>query len=390
MGSNRRNFIKGLLGIGASATAAALFTKDSLAAIDYDAETEVPRIHGYERVNTEEIRNEGASPVYEPIYESIPREKWVEVETAHDARERVAARLSDLEQEPRVAVGWQTSRGKPRRAIVVEHETERSRDGPRNRRPEMSFDEFSDQVKELIPDEVHGTAGRGTDAETTVESIPLKIEQVEGAEHQWDYDHEYRSEGVPAGCYIHNGDSAGTLGPFMFDSHYGEWIFLTAAHVANGSSNGKMYQNDPVSNGHFADVNWTKTKKDGSFDASVLNHLQFGGSWDFAADSWDSYQGPTIEGRQSMSGLKDMEFSGTIYKQGIATGRSSGTVHNVGSNSFKTDCDEDNGDSGGPYWVEKSSGGALASGIHYKGTGFGFAYGTIMDVIVDEFNLSSL
>ncbi len=392
MRANRRNFIKALLGLGASATAASLFTKDALAAIDYDPETEVPRIHGYERVNKQAIRDEGSPPEYEPIYEAISREKWVQVEAAHDARRHVEEQLSDLNPEPRVAVGWKTKRGKPERAVIVEHEIQRTRNGINKRHPDIAFDKFSDLIKDRFPEDITGTAGRGTDAETQVESIPLQIERVQGAELQTYYDHEYRTNGVPAGALIHNGTSKGgaTVGPYMFDSNYGEWIFVTAAHVSNDSPNGKIYQNDPTGNDYFADVNGGKTKKDGSFDASVLHNLQFGGAWNFAADSANTYQGPMIDGVQSKTGLKDMEFNGTIYKQGIETGRSSGTVHNVGDDGFRNDCNEANGDSGGPYWVEQSSGKTLVSGIHYKGTNGGFAYGTIMERIVNEFNLSTL
>lgn len=380
------------LGLGASATAASLFTKDVLAAIDYDPKTEVPRIHGYERVNKQAIREEGAPPEYEPIYVAIPRDKWVEVEAAHDARRRVAERLSDLTPKPRVAVGWQTRRGKPQRAVIVEHETKRAKNGSINRRPAMAFEEFTDIVKDRVSDEITGKAGRGTAAETEVESIPVVTEQVKYTALHYDYDYEYRSNGVPAGSLVHNGDYHATVGPYMYDVNNAEWIFITAGHVSIESTNGKIYQNDPINDDFFADVNWFKTKKDGGFDASVLHNIQFGGSFEFAANSSDSYQGPTIDGIQSKSGLNDMGWNDTIYKQGISTGRTSGTVDTVGTDESSTYCSSSEGDSGGPYWVEKSSGGALISGIHTKGpeSGPGKAYGTIMDVIVSEFDLSSL
>lgn len=396
--TNRRTFIRSLIGLGASATAASLFTKEALADVDYDPATQVPRIHGYRRTNVEEIRRTGAPPEYEPIYATIPRTKWEDVEAAHDARRRAEAALSDLEPAPRVAVGWGFSRGKPQRQVTIQHETEQKPDGQTEVRPDLDFDEFADLVKERLPDEMSGKAGRNTPAETVRESIPVAIEEVTDLVLQDVnyYNYVYREEGIPSGCVIRDGTGyAGTLGPFTYDVSNGEWVFLTAAHVAKEHNNDKFYQ--PYAGSwspyHFADVNRAKCVKEGGFDAAVLHNLQENGTWKFAGDGGhDDYQGPTNYGFQSKSGLNDMPHGATIHKQGVATGRDdNGTLRDVHPTSFEADVKNGNGDSGGPYWVEEN-GETLISGIHYKGATdeFDTSRGTIMEAIVDRFNLSTL
>lgn len=90
--------------------------------------------------------------------------------------------------------------------------------------------------------------------------------------------------------------------------------------------------------------------------------------------------GNTILGTVPVDRLEEMEDNReSVIRQGSRTGRCESTVTDVASHQhryevyFETDDSiSDNGDSGGPYFIEEN-GSFLAAGIHYGGNSIGYS-----------------
>ncbi|MDQ2049936.1 hypothetical protein RBH26_05510 [Natronolimnohabitans sp. A-GB9] len=97
----RRRFIEALVGLGVSTTAAAGLTSERLEALTDDPENEVPRLSGYKRI---EGKN-GNEPSYEPEYYTIPRDKYVRVESSYSAAGKISNRVGEFDDSDSYSVG---------------------------------------------------------------------------------------------------------------------------------------------------------------------------------------------------------------------------------------------------------------------------------------------
>ena len=178
-----------------------------------------------------------------------------------------------------------------------------------------------------------------------------------------------------------------TNGTLVYDSDIDKNVMVTASHCLDDHND--VYQNDTVSSDHLRNVKRSKLTANDDFDAGMIDDFDFDGDYSFAADSDDTYQGPTIFGTVSKSVMKDQEgdTSWTLDKQGISTKRESGYIDRVYDTDFRTTLDSKRGDSGGPVWREDSSEHAYMAGIH-GGSASGYAYHTIMESIENRFNVS--
>lgn len=388
----RRRFTKALAGLGVSGATLGAITKPALADLNYDPESEVPRLFGYQHTNHDELGSDDVRPEREPLYYTIPREKWAVVESAHDARQRVSERLRSLPSAAKVGVRTRTSGQRRRKEVVVEHVTRVTPSG-RVISPSASFEQFEERVKDTLPDSIDGVAGRETDAATTVSDIPITVEKRRITQELY-YDYEYRNYGAPSGCVIRNpSGAAGTLGTLAYDNDIGANVMVTAAHVLrddDGNSYNDVYQNtDGVSSDHLGNVNQKKIIGHGDFDVGVIDDLDIDGHYGFAKDSSDSYQGPMINGSMSKTTLKDHEgdSSYALKKQGARTARTSGYVDTVYDTDFRTTISTKKGDSGSPVFRTSSTDRAYIGGIH-GGSANGYGYHTVMESVENEFNLT--
>lgn len=386
----RRRFLQGIGAV--TITSGVVGAATAPDGTPYDQANEAPRLHGWRQTNHDEIIAERAPPEREPVYSAISRAHWRMVEAADDLRERVQARLSDLNPTP--SVGMRLADGKAatdRRTIVVQHITVVS--GQESDRevlfePTYSYETLKIAVKERFADEMSGVAGRGTDAATTVEGMPVTTEQVIQRPSSNYYDYEYRK--VPAGCRIEVDDgNGGTLGTYAFDDDTFSYVFVSAGHVLSGADD--VYQETRGDSGDsLGDVNTQKVEvvnNGDAFDAGVIFGLDLNGKYKFAADSPGSFHGPEVTGALSESGVKDIPGTNeTVYKQGCATGKDTGGIATVDGDMSEADHDDANGDSGGPYWVERN-GDAYIAGIHHGPAGDIFVKATMMSSIDSEFNI---
>jgi len=241
--------VKTLSGIGVSAGALRYMSKETLAQLTDDPKDRVPRLYGWKLKNPGEYNGRSRlenPPEREPEYYTIPRDKWVRVQTAHNAAEK----LSRLLQEEYYSEGHSgiidpavtaITRGqKPQKAVVANYIREIGTNDRIISEPTITKEE----LEELVPDEMSGKAGQGKYSET-VESIPVTVDVIKhkltGGCNQYDcasgdyFDYKYEdSDGdhvVPSGCQMNVLNSGGgpcTTGVRAWDGE--KLVMITAGH----------------------------------------------------------------------------------------------------------------------------------------------------------------
>lgn len=200
----RRRFMKTLSAIGVSGTTLNYLSQDALAELTDDPKEEVPRLLAFEHTNQEELQQgakEGRSvkPTREPQFYTIPRDKWVTVETAHSAAEKIRGRISKLGDskeipsslENRIAVGVSTVNDEKVVQVYIKYPSWAQASRSSSKR-ELN------RLRGLLPNSTSGTVGEGTNRET-VTNIPVLIDQTVVSELAF-YEDEYRP--IPGGCQL--------------------------------------------------------------------------------------------------------------------------------------------------------------------------------------------
>lgn len=376
--------LKTLSGLGVGAGALAHLTGDALAELSPDLDEEVPRLKGFRHTNPAAMA-EGEPPEREPVYYTIPREKWVRVEASKDARRQVAGRLDDVfEQVSREFRGVDTVAGdagfanvsgdSKRNTVVVDlNRSTVAGDG-------VETEAVRRRVADLLPSTLDAVAGRGTERAQVVEEFPVRVQVVDESPEAY-YDHEYRP--VPAGCqYEREGGGSCTVGTPVYDDTNDEYALLTAAHCLEGAGQGEseVWQPDDGANhvGNRDGDQWRLDDPDvhgwDSIDACVVDlYSWYDVNFRFASDVGDDeYSSREILGTETKTALQDhADDEALISKRGRTTGYDSDSIYWAGEYTFKTEADSDGGDSGGPHYDTEHFGGdpyAWMAGIHRSGT----------------------
>lgn len=71
-------------------------TKDALAEVTDDPKKEVPRLRSLRHTNHQEVVEEGRPPEIEPVYDTVPRDEWIETESAFDAERKLNQAISQV------------------------------------------------------------------------------------------------------------------------------------------------------------------------------------------------------------------------------------------------------------------------------------------------------
>jgi len=163
--------------MGVSAGALQFMTKDALAKLTDNPGDRIPRLKVIKHANHEafvdSIEKEDPIPLEtEPIYYTISRDKWAQVECPLNGAERINQMIRRIDDSGLVRAGMAIDNKEERRMISVAHTTLK-KDG-KTRRPEVSIDE----IREALPPSIDGTAGTGKNR-ATIENIPVKIERTE-------------------------------------------------------------------------------------------------------------------------------------------------------------------------------------------------------------------
>lgn len=390
---SRRRFVQNLQNIGASAAAVPFLTQDALAELDYEPDEEVPRISRFRHTNHEGVK-QGEKPQREPVFYTIPRDKWAVVETAHDAAEKVDSKLESVDNSGLLSVGVRTfTKGQhPQKTVNIRYSVIEDDDGRILKRPDISLDE----LKALVPDTVSGVVGKD-EYRVEIEDIPTNImrrsipagytpldtagilshgDSSGGARSDYHYDYEYRP--IPGGCSVGNidTDEAGTAATPAYDNQVEEYVLTTVCHLNNGNEgdditqhawNGQVGLSDKCAfsqNDMDAATIQIKTDKHGNYDSKYA----------FAEDD-GTYTLTEIYGVLAWDTIKDNEGNSSYNMQwrGSKSGHT-GDTHIVETNTdkyFWVNQSPEQGDSGGPMYHVKFSGGngrAYISGIVAQGT----------------------
>ena len=368
----RRKFLRSVASIGVSGTALARMSHRGRAASPNNSEDGVLRYGGYQITNLDEVRKQNASPQREPVYYTISRNKWVDVESAHDARRQIEQSLPTLPTKNKQLYAEVGEVSPGRKAVFVRYpytEGEREID-----RIDLSYS----QLNENLPSSITGVAGRGTDSEVSISDIPVILTRS-SIELEY-YEYTYRNPGIPAGCAFRNsyGNRGATIGTPAYSNSLNEQVLIIAGHSYDNYG-GNIWQptakhswdaSDPNCIGQVNSNQWENTS---TFDAAVVEvfdedentnpDTDYSTYYGFAAAGDNSYRSENIGGIKSHQWLRDHEGY-RLGKQGEATGIETGSITYVGNTHFRTNADSGKGDSGGPHYRRTGSDTLNIAGIH--------------------------
>jgi len=369
---SRRGFMNALAGLGVSSSAIAGLSQDTMAELVEDRKNEVPRVAAHVHTNHEEVKN-GAEPIREPIYYTIPRRKWARVEGAHDAQLRIQKQLSRRSESHQV---WLTNNSNGESLIEIRLED----DGSLTSHSLKS-------VESTIPSTIDGVAGSGTNVEEKVPNIPVTVVRETSSESvTTESDLQATSgddpgdegefwqdwKGIPGGATvareIYGQVTTETICCPVHNSNDGNKHMLTSGHTA--SSSPQWAATPPYDQPDFShELSRDEWKHGVEVDYGALSLADEDSNWfvDRFATSNGDYHG-TIKGTVSNDRLKDLRQEGsksneTLRFQGSTSGRHSGYdieslatyENNNGENivlQFETELDTKGGDSGGPYHMK--------------------------------------
>lgn len=346
----RRRFINALSSLGLSATALNYITKDTLAKVTSNPRKEVPYVKLLRHTNSTEIKN-GVVPKREPIWDTIPRSKWVRVETAHDGAKKINDLLDRTFGSDLILAGVKSRDGNPyQKEISVNYITIQRSDGT-VRSPSVAFSE----VESILPSSISGKAGKGNNAEV-IKNIPLVVKkqrQVEDEDCPGDVYNEDQGEMIPGGTRIGDSGHNGTTGTAATRDSDGQNVIISCGHVLEDSSH--FHQpGDYKSDEDLDVVNATNSGHDDYGYAKPYDSETF---YRELASEHDTWKATDIKGIVTWDALKNHEGDTNyeIRKQGNRTGTLKGHITETvefsgGEKKVWTSCTRGKGDSGGPHY----------------------------------------
>lgn len=407
-GMGRRRFLKTMSALGLSGAGIEYLTKDAVAEATGNPKDEVPFTAQIRLKNPERLKggHPGEHLEMEPVIETMPRDRWVRIESAHKASKRLYRTLQQRFDDNSITVGVVTGDSGNKKLLVTRERLKHV--------PISDQSVQSDEIKAALPSTVSETVGNGK-YEKSMTGMSVSFEEV-GHEYFDYYSYDYNDTvGTPGGCEIEavnlntNKGSIGTVAQPVYNKDSSSYELLTAGHVLE--SRNKVYQ--PLYNGGdllgktqkvqnqgsptTGDINGdgkTDYYKPTNVDAGTFSTSDYrynlagnGGSTDYDAQ---------ITGYWTWNKIKSEEDTGwQVTKQGTKTRRTSGDIFYTDSNRkwFATHATGDHGDSGGIIYRKDASGtantaGVLSTGVDLGNDGdFDGVAGNSFDHILDSLNL---
>lgn len=392
----RRRFLSTLAGIGISATTLGHITKQDLVKATEDPTKEVPYVEGFRNTGLDE----NGEVQREPVYATIPRERWVKIEATLNA----ANRLSEKLDYKFVSAGMEKHRTRNRTEHRVKvryktyHKAERDDDG--NLSDTTSSPNVTSQaVEEQLPDKMSGIAG-GRDFSEQVKGIPVIFEEADIYE-TW-YENKYRP--VPGGCAVSlykdlglpNGTGSVACRAKKDYGDYG-YVLLTCGHIIDGKTE-TIGQPDATAGIIGTVGDYTREPGDsptGELDFGYIEPQSDVSLTDELAAYGGEYMQYPIAGTKSWDWIKN---DGTdVYRKGKATGQEYGNITSVdnenGEKHFYNSANCDSGDSGGVHYtlnednLESWIVGIQAWGSGSDGDEFATSSGNAIGRVEQEYNV---
>lgn len=319
-GESRRNVLRMAGGLGF--TTASLSQVAGMAqAVEPTSDDRIRVVAGYKHTNHSELDN-GVPPKRTPIYRILPREDWIDIEASYNAASRVSKRFSDdslsfgIENDPESHTNL---------VVTANWNVTKSSDGEIRTKPDISFEEFKDQV----PATEDGIAKRQDISDGRV-GIPVRAKKNVRREQNY-YSGQYRP--VPGGCKATNAYTEDfTLCASVWDNDHGERVMVTAGHCVNRESGTDVYQ--PSSSIYDSHIGLSdKYNTSGNGDAATIRtNADPQLTYNLVDD--DDSNGEITNGILTDDDLKvKAYYQESILKQGEETGRLRGTVQEVDEQS---------------------------------------------------------
>lgn len=343
----RRRFLQTLAGFGVSTASLPYLTKEVLGQVVDNPREEVPYVKLHRHTNHREIMP-GTPPKREPVWDTIPREKWVRVESAHDAAEKINEMIRKNFNSTWITAGVSSRDGDPYEKVIVVEYTEMEHADGRTSTPSAP----SSEVKDLLPNTISGTAGEGR-KEWKMENIPVRFKEIERKEAESCVGDVYNTEydKIPGGCKTEDGTCCT---PAMTDA--GDEAMIHCAHL------NKDYLSQPTDSKSGADLKLNNKISSNSNDMADYRPYFPDQDTGFLqwrlADEDGTVKQPEIYGIVTWETIKNKEGTDyTLKQQGDRTGIESGTIthaikKSTGEKNVRTDCHSGGGDSGGPVYHE--------------------------------------
>lgn len=440
-GLGRRQFTKTLAGMGLSTTLIKNISQEKLKDLTGNPTQEVPRVKAYKPPESaEEIES---IDDLELEYYTIDRDKWIRVETAIDAANRVQKRINNIDTTGLIstAVSTGTKTEKKGKKLIVkinkvindDENIDITNHSDKNNRKRNNFIYEPAVDKKQLSDYIGGSAtgyiGDKDSPEATVEGIPIEVEErIHSIQHQcdaWNTDSDYYQYNYPdcpggAACNVRGSGwdgytSGGTTCVRVYNYNKGKYLMLTAGHVAfeveepddpgepdhAGEGRGVGQHSQFMGNVETVDSCYAKNKDwsdNYPIDMATFNSDNLSGRDHTSriANDNGSYD-EDIVGAAHSNFIADLEDDNeVITKQGKVTGRCDGIIYEYDQNNPRGSTvtiwpRTENGDSGCPYIYTDDSGDTYSIALHIHGTKNGsneMAVGTATYSIINEFNLS--
>lgn len=343
----RRGLLKTLSALGVSAaTLGSAGVGKVLASVD-DPKEEVP----YTAYLRHKNHSRRMSNIYEegrePIVQSISRDLWINVESAHKAANKVAKILNKDYDSSYVSVGVSSGKDKHDKFIrVMRYVPESSSD------PQREINKLERSLPSSISAGVsYNNKTKNISHDVEITEMPLIKDDQSGCEGDYfDGDHEYS---IPGGVDISGGGTAGT--PATVDES-GDQVMVSAGHVVDSSTNFQQPNHGTEDDLYFDSE--SDHQHEGSLNDHGYLHPKAGRDllWTLG-DGYGNTRPTDIAGVATWETIKNNEgdYDYDVIKQGNTTGSQDGIITDAAINSegvkhVHYSCNTWGGDSGAPVY----------------------------------------
>ncbi|RYJ14752.1 trypsin-like serine protease [Halogeometricum borinquense] len=363
----RRRFLSHLSKIGIGGAALRYLTPKALAEQTSNPKKQVPRLARLEHTNHEAVVAGKEAPKRKPVYYTIPRDEWIEIEARNRAAKRLQKMINKRVEHGVVRAGVDLEASPSQREIVLDYAEV---DG---KSPDIEYNELVDQ----LPSKMSGSVGTSRHKEQR-QDIPVRPRKSElsthdisgGATSNYNYDYEYSN--LPAGALFLGKDykdewSGGTTGTPAYSDQHGQ-VMVTSGHTyledlddtdnwdGSDTVGSDVYETkQPIHTSHtvgnvYRGEHTLANDASRDMDAALIR-MDAGVSLTHRLASND---GPTTRNAEiyatiGWDAISDGDSSQT--KQGSKTAITSGSLRTAYANqTYEINADSAGGDSGGPIY----------------------------------------
>ncbi|WP_154658608.1 hypothetical protein [Halopiger djelfimassiliensis] len=343
----RRRFVNALASLGISGVTLNYMSQETLAKETDNLGDEVPYVAYLANNNPEAEYEDADRNGRAPIYRTLEFDKWVEIESIHNAARKLNQELSERFEDGEFLLSSVSSTvsGHRRKLVVTAQYTTIETATGETLEPSISYEEFVDSLSV----EIEGGVGRDEYTHQRIFDVePKKVTRTQTAH----FDSEYRP--VPGGCQAtkkidETSAEVMTTATPVYDSEDNDQQLVTSGHGLLSTDSDEVYQ--PLPDDQFGTTG--EAIAESAFDAGIVDTDSY--THDIANSSGGT-EGWPIDGIVTWDSIKshvdDTDYELTV--QGRSTGRETGYIYDTATGSasyqkaFGVSDTAKKGDSGGP------------------------------------------